>query len=110
METLQVVAVDDPESCSVTHTLAVVGSKWMPLVIVNLYAGSKRYSELQHILPRISPKTLADRLRTLEHEGVVTRTVHPDKPPRVEYALTDRGRRLGEILNQIADWANAPAR
>ncbi|GGL15994.1 winged helix-turn-helix transcriptional regulator [Planomonospora parontospora] len=96
-----------PETCSVTRTLSFVGSKWTPLVIFHLLPGAKRYGELQHLLPGISPKTLADRLQTLEGEGLLTRTVHPDKPPRVEYALTRRGHELGEILNSIAEWAES---
>jgi DNA-binding HxlR family transcriptional regulator len=107
VESVQVKGLGDPDACPVTQALAFVGSKWTPLVVVNLFAGSKRYGELQRALPRISPKTLADRLRALEDHGIVTRTVHPDTPPRVEYALTDRGRRLGEILNQVAEWADA---
>lgn len=87
-----------------TETLAFVGSKWTPLVIFNLHAGAKRYGQLQHALPGISPKTLADRLQALEEHGLATRTVHPDKPPRVEYALTERGRELGDILNSIGQW------
>ncbi|WP_196439745.1 helix-turn-helix domain-containing protein [Planomonospora sp. ID67723] len=88
-----------------TRTLAFVGSKWTPLVIFRLRSGAKRYSELLQLLPGISPKTLADRLQTLEGEGLLTRTVHPDKPPRVEYALTERGRGLSDILDTIAEWA-----
>ncbi|WP_221473097.1 winged helix-turn-helix transcriptional regulator [Planomonospora venezuelensis] len=90
-----------------TRTLAFVGSKWTPLVIFRLRSGPRRYGELLQLLPGISPKTLADRLQTLEAEGLLTRTVHPDKPPRVEYALTGRGRGLSDILDAIADWAVA---
>lgn len=96
-----------PQECPVTRTLAFVGSKWTPLVIFHLNAGPRRYGELQHALPGISPKTLADRLQALEEQGLVTRTVHPDKPPRVEYALTDRGRELGQLLDAIGEWATA---
>lgn len=88
-----------------TRTLAFVGSKWTPLVIFHLHDGNKRYGQLQRALPGISPKTLADRLHALEEQDLITRTVHPDKPPRVEYGLTNRGRELGEILDSIAAWA-----
>lgn len=107
MESTQVVPRLTPDVCPVTQTLSFVGSKWTPLVIFHLNSGSKRYGELQHALPGISPKTLAERLHMLEKQGLLTRTVHPDKPPRVEYALTDRGRTLGDILDSIADWATA---
>jgi DNA-binding HxlR family transcriptional regulator len=108
MESLQVPWGVTPDVCPVTRTLAFVGSKWTPLVIVRLREGTRRYGELQQALPGISPKTLADRLQALEQEGLVTRTVHPDKPPRVEYALTARGRDLGDILASIAAWATRP--
>ncbi len=104
---MQVATLGDPDTCAVTQALAFIGSKWTPLVVVNLFLGPKRYGELQRALPGISPKTLADRLRALEEQRIVTRTVYPDTPPRVEYALTSRGRRLGEILNAVAEWADA---
>ena len=107
MESSQVLPHLTPDECPVTRTLAFVGSKWTPLVIFHLNAGGKRYGELRRALPGISPKTLAERLQTLEEQGLVTRTVHPDKPPRVEYALTERGRRLGGILDSIAEWATS---
>ncbi|MBL7499080.1 helix-turn-helix transcriptional regulator [Frankia sp. CNm7] len=96
-----------PDVCPVTQTLAFVGSKWTPLVIFQLHLGARRYGELQRAMPGISPKTLAERLQSLEERGLVTRTVYPDKPPRVEYALTPRGHELGDILDTIATWATA---
>lgn len=96
-----------PDVCPVTQTLAIVGSKWMPIMIYQLHNGLKRYSELQRAMPGISPKTLAERLHALEDRGLVIRTVYPDKPPRVEYILTERGQELGDILLSIAAWATA---
>jgi DNA-binding HxlR family transcriptional regulator len=113
METLQVGTDPDggavkqvtPDDCAVTRTLTFVGSRWTPLVVYHLTTGPRRYSELRALLPGISPKTLADRLHLLEEESILTRTVYPDKPPRVEYALTPRGLELGEILGVIGTWA-----
>ncbi|GIH75677.1 MarR family transcriptional regulator [Planobispora longispora] len=105
METLQVRKSVTPEECVVTRTLTFVGSRWTPLVIWHLLDGAKRYGQLRQLLPGISPKTLADRLQALETQGLLTRTVYPEKPPRVEYALTVRGQALGEILNSVARWA-----
>lgn len=96
-----------PGICRVTDTFAFIGSKWTPLVMVQLQLGTKRYGELLQALPGISPKTLAERLQALADKGLATRTVYPDKPPRVEYALTDRGHELGQFLINIADWALA---
>jgi DNA-binding HxlR family transcriptional regulator len=107
MESLQVVPRLSPGVCPVTDTFAFIGSKWTPLVLMQLFLGPKRYGELQQCLPGISPKTLAERLHALEEKGLATRTVYPDKPPRVEYALTDRGRELGRLIGGIADWARA---
>ena len=109
MESVQVVPRLRPDECPVTQVLGFVGSKWTPLVIFHLNVGPRRYGELLHVLPGISPKTLADRLHLLEAEGLISRTVYPDKPPRVEYALTERGRGLGAILDDIAEWATATA-
>ncbi|MFI9503142.1 winged helix-turn-helix transcriptional regulator [Nocardia sp. NPDC052566] len=108
MGSTQVDTVVTPEQCPVTRALTFVGSRWTPLVIFHLNAGARRYSELQRALPGISPKTLADRLQALEHRGLLTRTVYPDKPPRVEYTLTDIGRQLGQILDSVSDWAEQP--
>ena len=87
MESVQAAEPLTPSMCPVTQTLAFVGSRWTPLVIFHL--------------------TLADRLQALVEQGLVIRTVHPDTPPRVEYALTERGHRLGDILDSIAEWATA---
>ncbi len=105
METIEVRPPLTPEECPVTRTLTFVGSRWTPLVIWHLFDGAKRYGQLRQVLPGISPKTLADRLQALEEQGLITRTVYPEKPPRVEYALTPRGRALGEILDSVAQWA-----
>lgn len=107
MESVQITSPMTPEVCPVTQTLAIVGSKWMPIMIYQLHNGVKRYGELQRAMPGISPKTLAERLHALEDRGLVIRTVYPDKPPRVEYTLTERGRELGDILLSIAAWATA---
>ena len=107
MESLQVVPKLSPGICPVTDTFAFIGSKWTPLVLMQLFLGTKRYGELMQCLPGISPKTLAERLHALEQQGLATRTVYPDKPPRVEYALTERGQELGRLLDGIAAWARA---
>jgi len=107
MDQVRVVPRLSPGVCAVTDTFAFIGSKWTPLVLVQLHFGPRRFSELYQSLPGISPKTLADRLQSMEEQGLVTRTVYPDKPPRVEYALTGRGAELGGLIHAIADWAQA---
>ena len=76
----------------------MIRGKWTTLVLRELLAGTRRYSDLKRALGRVSPKTLTERLRYLEDEGLLTRTVHAEVPPRVEYTLTPQGESLGEII------------
>lgn len=91
-------------SCPVERTLKVIGSRWTPLILRDLLTGTKRFGELKRSLGQISPKTLSQRLRELETQGLVTRTVYPTIPPRVEYSLTEKGRSLGEIIETMRVW------
>lgn len=99
-------ASSGPE-CGVERTLAVIGGKWTTLVLRELLAGTRRYSDLKRALGRVSPKTLTERLRHLEAEGLLTRTVHAEVPPRVEYTLTPHGESLGEIIAAMGRWGAA---
>lgn len=93
--------------CGVERTLGVIGGKWTTLVLRELLTGTRRYSDLKRALGRVSPKTLTERLRHLEAEGLLTRTVYAEVPPRVEYALTGRGESLGEIIAAMGRWGAA---
>ncbi|SEI91076.1 transcriptional regulator, HxlR family [Deinococcus reticulitermitis] len=86
----------------------VLGGRWTTLIVRELLAGARRFSELRRSLVRISPKTLTTRLRDLEERGIVTRTVYAEVPPRVEYQLTPRGEGLGDIIAAMARWGEAP--
>lgn len=90
--------------CAVERTIAVIGGKWTTLILRDLLTGTKRFGELRANLDGISPKTLTDRLRELEDQGIVRRTIHPEIPPRVEYDLTDKGRSLSPIIEAMAAW------
>ena len=92
------------ERCTIERTLEVIGSKWATLVLRELLAGTKRFGELRGRLTGVSPKTLTDRLRELEAHGVISRAVYAEVPPRVEYALTDKGRALRPILEAMGAW------
>ncbi|MCA2992214.1 MAG: helix-turn-helix transcriptional regulator [Gemmatimonas sp.] len=70
----------------------------------DLLGGTRRFSELRRSLEGISPKTLTGRLRTLEEQGIVHRTIHAEVPPRVEYTLTDYGQTLRPVLEAMAAW------
>ena len=91
-------------SCAVQRALAIVGAKWTLLILHNLMDGQKRFGELQRATGGASPKVLTARLRELEELGLVTRTVHPEIPPRVEYALTDAGRTVWPIVDSLEQW------
>ncbi|HXQ78500.1 MAG TPA: helix-turn-helix domain-containing protein [Gemmatimonadaceae bacterium] len=83
----------------------LVGGRWTGAIINRLLAGRARYNELRAAIPEISDRMLSERLRVLETEGVVTRTVVPESPVRVEYELTAKGRALEEALEAIGKWA-----
>lgn len=90
--------------CSVERALAIVGAKWTLLILHNLMDGPKRFGELQRIIRGAAPKMLTARLRELEQLGLVTRTVYPEIPPRVEYELTEAGRSLRPIIDSLSRW------
>ncbi|MBJ6765666.1 helix-turn-helix transcriptional regulator [Myxococcaceae bacterium JPH2] len=94
------------EDCAATReVLTRVGDKWSVLVIVNLGAGTLRFSDLKRALDGISQRMLTLTLRGLERDGLVLRTVLPTNPPRVDYALTNLGRTLLEPVTVLALWA-----
>jgi DNA-binding HxlR family transcriptional regulator len=99
--------------CPVCRTADIVCGKWTLLVIRDLADGRSRFCELERSLEGISPRTLSLRLRALEEEGVVERTTYPEVPPRVEYALTEKGRALVPIIESMraygTEWLDATA-
>jgi len=93
--------------CPVATTVALIGSKWKLLIIRNLLQRPWRFNELRKDLDGISQKVLTDSLRSMEEDGLITRTVYPEVPPRVEYALSDLGESLKPILDSMVAWGNA---
>ena len=91
-------------SCPVCRTAEIVCSKWTMLVIRDLAEGHSRFCELERSLAGISPRTLSLRLRALEEEGIVARRTFPEVPPRVEYALTEKGRALLPIIEDMREY------
>jgi DNA-binding HxlR family transcriptional regulator len=101
-----------PEDCrAVSEVLARVGDKWTVLVVSTLGDGAKRFNELRKALGSISQRMLTLTLRGLERDGLVTRTVLPTNPPRVDYELTKLGRSLLDPVSELGLWArtNRPA-
>ena len=93
--------------CPVATTVAIIGSKWKLLIIRNLLERPWRFNELKKDLEGISQKVLTDSLRSMEEDGIITRTVYPEVPPHVEYALSDLGKTLKPILDSMVEWGNA---
>ncbi|CCZ28403.1 putative uncharacterized protein [Firmicutes bacterium CAG:194] len=93
--------------CPVATTVALIGSKWKLLIIRNLLQRPWRFNELRKDLDGISQKVLTDSLRSMEEDGLITRTVYPEVPPRVEYALSDLGKSLKPILDSMVAWGNS---
>jgi DNA-binding HxlR family transcriptional regulator len=93
--------VSSNETCPVCRTAEIVCGKWTLLVIRDLAEGRSRFCELERSLQGISPRTLSLRLRALEEEGVVERQTFPEVPPRVEYALTEKGRALVPLIEDM---------
>src|SRR5262250_581798 len=95
-----------PEDCrAVSEILARIGDKWTVLVVGELGSGPKRFSEIRRALGSISQRMLTLTLRGLERDGLVTRTVFPSIPPKVEYELTRLGRSLLKPVNGLGLWA-----
>ena len=94
-------------SCGVAAAAEIIGAKWTALLVHDLSEGPRRFSELEHSCNGISPRTLAERLRELEQQGIVERQSYPESPPRVEYSLTDKGRALEPALQELKSWAQA---
>jgi DNA-binding HxlR family transcriptional regulator len=91
---------------AVSSVLARVGDKWSVLIIVLLGDGTKRFNEIKRLVGGISQRMLTLTLRGLERDGLVTRTIYPTIPPRVDYELTDAGRSLWEAVQPLAQWAS----
>ena len=95
---------DELPTCPVATTVQLIGSKWKLLILRNLLERPWRFNELQKSLDGISQKVLTDSLRSMEADGIITRTVFPEVPPRVEYALSDLGETMRPILNSMKAW------
>lgn len=91
-------------ACPVATTVQLIGSKWKLLILRNLLARPWRFNELQKNLKGISQKVLTDSLRSMEADGIVTRTVYPEVPPRVEYSLSELGESMRPIIAAMEQW------
>ena len=92
--------------CPVATTVQLIGNKWKLLILRNLLVRPWRFNELMKSLEGISQKVLTDSLRSMESDGIITRTVYPEVPPRVEYALSELGESMRPILDAMQAWGN----
>ena len=97
---------DELPECDVATTVSIIGSKWKLLILRNLMIRPWRFNELRKSLEGISQKVLTDSLRSLEEDGIIIRTVYPEVPPRVEYALSDLGTSMRPILDAMESWGD----
>jgi DNA-binding HxlR family transcriptional regulator len=93
-------------ACPVATTVSLIENKWKLLILRNLLVRPWRFNELQKSLDGISQRVLTDSLRSMEADGIITRTVFPEVPPRVEYALSELGETMRPILKTMEDWGN----
>lgn len=96
--------VKELPACPVETTLTLIGDKWKVLILRDLLTGTKRFGELKKSIGNVSQKVLTAQLRTMEENGLLTRTVYAEVPPRVEYTLTDLGKSLKPILDAMWNW------
>src|ERR671926_391906 len=96
--------VHESTTCSVAACAEIIGAKWTALLVHDLSEGPRRFSQLEKSCAGISPRTLSERLRALEDEGIVVRRSYAESPPRVEYELTDKGAALLPIIDAMREF------
>ena len=94
-------------ACPVETTLTLISDKWKVLILRDLMPGTRRFGELKKSLGTVSQKVLTAQLREMEGNGLLTRTVYPEVPPRVEYTLTELGYSLKPVLDAMQSWGEA---
>ena len=98
---------EEMPACPVATTVQLIGSKWKLLILRNLRMRPWRFNELRRDLEGVSQKVLTDSLRAMEDDGIITRTVYPEVPQRVEYALSPLGKSMEPILDAMEQWGSA---
>lgn len=91
-------------NCPVTRAVTALGGKWKLHIIYQLMEGTKRFGELQKAIPAVTQQMLTSQLRELENDGIISRKVYPQVPPKVEYSLTELGLRLRKVTDALVDW------
>lgn len=94
-------------NCPVEATMEAIGGKWKLLIIHHLLEGTKRFNELQKLIPAVTQRMLTSKLRELERDGIVHRKVYAEVPPKVEYSMTEFGQTVEPMLWVMHDWGKA---
>jgi DNA-binding HxlR family transcriptional regulator len=93
------------KDCPVARTLDLIGERWTILVLRDLFLeGPRRFQDFQESLTGVAPNTLSARLKTMEEQGLISRHLYSEHPPRLEYRLTEKGKSLGPIVKAMRDW------
>ena len=96
------------KSCPVARTLDLIGERWTILILRDLFLeGPRRYQDFQESLAGVAPNTLSARLKELEANGLVARRLYNERPPRLEYHLTDKGKSLGPVMKSLREWGRS---
>ena len=98
--------IKDLPACPVEVTLMMISDKWKVLILRDLMDGTKRFGELKKSIGNITQKVLTANLRSMEENGLLTRTIYAEVPPRVEYTLTETGYSLKTVINSMIEWGN----
>lgn len=94
----------NPNNCPITFTLNLIGGKWKPVIIHLIRNNCNRFSLLLKSIPDISKQMLVNQLRELEEDGLITRIIYAEIPPKVEYFISDKGKSLFQVIDSINDW------
>lgn len=94
----------EPKIGCIASAMEIIGNKWTALILRDLFSGPKRFCELEKSVGNINPRTLSQRLDDLEAHGIITKESFNEVPPRIDYTLTQKGRDLQPILEQMATW------
>lgn len=95
---------NNPFNCAVVRTVQYIGGKWKPIILIRLIEGPVRFGKLTVQIADVSRKILTQQLRELENDGLIIRKEYQEKPPRVEYELSERGKTLIPVLKAMFDW------
>lgn len=96
--------LDCTPGCSVEAAIALIDGKWKAIILWHLMSGTLRFGEIRRHVKNCTPRMMTNQLRELEEDGLITRTVYPQVPPKVEYALSDLGRTMAPILVALKEW------